>query len=61
MLGKLWMNLREELKERLRHGKNQPVSSSSDDALATILKVKSLAAEIGGMKRLKALVEALSE
>jgi hypothetical protein len=31
------------------------------DALATILKVKSLAREVGGMKTLKSLVEALSE
>jgi hypothetical protein len=33
---------------------------SKNDALATILKVKSLADEVGGMKRLKALIEALS-
>jgi hypothetical protein len=31
------------------------------DALATILKVKGLASEVGGMKKLKALVEVLSE
>jgi hypothetical protein len=31
------------------------------DAVATILKVKALANEVGGMKTLKALVEALSE
>jgi hypothetical protein len=31
------------------------------DALSTILKVKSWANEIGGMKKLRALVEALSE
>lgn len=31
------------------------------DALATIRKVKSCANEVGGMKRLRALVEALSE
>jgi hypothetical protein len=31
------------------------------DALSTILKVKSVANEVGGLKKLKALVEALSE
>src|SRR5436309_10297708 len=31
------------------------------DALATIKKVKGLAAEVGGLKKLMALVEALSE
>jgi hypothetical protein len=30
------------------------------DALSTILKIKSLANEVGGLKRLRALVEALS-
>ena len=31
------------------------------DALAAVLKVKALATEVGGMKKLKALAEALSE
>jgi hypothetical protein len=31
------------------------------DALATILKVKALATDVGGLKKLKALVEALSD
>jgi hypothetical protein len=31
------------------------------DALATILKIKHLAKEVGGLKKLKALVDALSE
>ncbi len=35
--------------------------TGSADALSTILKVKSLANEVGGMKQLRALVEALSE
>lgn len=35
--------------------------TSSADALAIILKVKSWANEVGGMKKLRALVEALSE
>jgi hypothetical protein len=36
-------------------------STGNADALSTILKVKSWANEVGGMKKLKALVEALSE
>lgn len=35
--------------------------SSDTDAVKTILKVKGWAAEVGGMKKLKSLVEALSE
>lgn len=35
--------------------------TSSADALSTILKVKSWATEVGGLKKLRALVEALSE
>jgi hypothetical protein len=35
--------------------------TGSTDAVATILKVKSWASEVGGMKKLRALVEALSE
>jgi hypothetical protein len=31
------------------------------DALSTILKVKALAGDVGGLKKLKALVEALSD
>ncbi len=34
---------------------------SRSDALSTILKVKTLAEEVGGLKTLKALVDALSE
>src|SRR5471032_2804488 len=34
---------------------------TKSDALSTILKVKALANELGGLKKLKALVEALSE
>jgi hypothetical protein len=36
-------------------------TNSTGDVLATILKVKQLATEVGGMKKLKALAEALSE
>jgi hypothetical protein len=35
--------------------------TSNADALSTILKVKSWANEVGGLKKLRALVEALSE
>ena len=34
---------------------------TKSDALSTILKVKALANEVGGLKKLKALVDALSE
>ena len=36
------------------------VTTGNTDAVTTILKVKSWASEVGGMKKLKALVEALS-
>lgn len=35
--------------------------NGSSDALSTILKVKALANQVGGLKRLKAIVDALSE
>ena len=35
--------------------------SGSGDALSTIVKVKKLADDVGGLKKLKALVDALSE
>jgi hypothetical protein len=35
--------------------------TSRSDALSTILKIKKLAEEVGGLKTLKALVDALSE
>jgi hypothetical protein len=38
-----------------------PATSANGDALTTIKKVKGLAAELGGLKKLKALVEALSD
>jgi hypothetical protein len=36
-------------------------TTGNHDAVKTILKVKSWASEVGGMKKLKALVDALSE
>jgi hypothetical protein len=36
-------------------------ASSKDDALATILKIKKFAAEVGGLRTLKSLVDALTE
>ena len=40
---------------------NVAAPTGNGDVVSTILKVKHLAAEVGGMKKLKALVEALSE
>jgi hypothetical protein len=39
----------------------EATGAPKSDALATILKVKELASQVGGMKKLKALIEALSE
>ena len=36
-------------------------ATKTSDVVATILKVKHLAAEVGGLKKLKSLVEALGE
>jgi hypothetical protein len=38
-----------------------PQAAGKSDVLATIRKVKGLAAEVGGLRKLMALVEALSE
>src|SRR3989442_15741559 len=38
---------------------NVAITTGKVDALATILKVKALANEVGGLKKLKAIVEAL--
>jgi hypothetical protein len=38
-----------------------PTSAGSADVLATIRKVKAVATEVGGLKKLAALVEALAE
>lgn len=37
------------------------VASGNSDAVATILKVKKLAVEVGGLRALRSLVEALSD
>jgi len=37
------------------------VTTGATDALATILKVKGLANQVGGLKKLKAIIDALSE
>jgi hypothetical protein len=42
------------------HGAAVAAMSSNGDALTTILRVKKLAEEVGGLRKLKALVEALS-
>jgi ribA/ribD-fused uncharacterized protein len=68
MLGKLWMRLRKELKRSRtkpkKHRQKIATKESSNgaiDALATIKQIKRMAEEVGGMKKLKALVDALSE
>jgi len=40
---------------------NGAVPAKTSDVVATILKVKHLASEVGGLKKLKSLVEALGE
>jgi hypothetical protein len=40
---------------------NGAAPKSTGDVVATILKVKHLAADVGGLKKLRALVEALGE
>jgi len=40
---------------------NGAAPAKTSDVVATILKVKHLAAEVGGLKKLKSLVEALGE
>jgi hypothetical protein len=42
-------------------GIGNAVPTSTSDVVATIIKVKHLASELGGLKKLKALVEALSD
>lgn len=52
---------------RSRHRRAQQIvarvatTTGEGDAVKTILKVKALASELGGLKRLKALVDVLSE
>src|SRR5438874_21699 len=36
-------------------------TTGNGDALATILKIKRLAAEVGGLKKLQAIIQALSD
>ena len=42
-------------------GSNGELPAKAGDVISTIIKVKHLAAEVGGLKKLKALVEALGE
>jgi hypothetical protein len=56
--------LKGEKKRRRRNASNAAdvaVASGSNNALATIKKVKALASEVGGLRTLKAIVDALSE
>jgi hypothetical protein len=44
-----------------RRKARQMVATGTSDPVATISKVKNLASEVGGLRQLKALVDALSE
>jgi hypothetical protein len=44
-----------------RRKARQMVGKVNSDPVATIVKIKSLASEVGGLRQLKALVDALSE
>ena len=59
MKGRKARNKKDQTKAVAKLAESSHVTKS--DALATILKVKGWAKEVGGMKTLKALVEALSE
>jgi hypothetical protein len=48
-------------KGRRRKVASLAAPSANGDPLSTIIKVKKLAVDVGGLKKLKALVEALSE
>ena len=48
-------------RRRVKNATGVAVASGSSDALATIQKVKKLAVEVGGLRTLRALVEALSD
>ena len=48
-------------RRRLKTASNAAAAHGSGDVLAMIRKVKDLAMDLGGMKKLKALVDALNE
>jgi hypothetical protein len=48
-------------KKRAKAMVAKAAASGSADPLATILKIKSLADDVGGIKKLKALIDALTE
>jgi hypothetical protein len=54
-------NLRGEAPRRGRPPAAAAATPKNSDALATIMKVKKVAAEVGGLRTLKALIDALSE
>lgn len=55
------MKGRKSRRKHLQAAATVASANGSGDPLATILKVKHLAANVGGLKKLKALVDALSE
>jgi hypothetical protein len=52
---------RKARKRRARQMVARVAATGNGDPVATILKLKSLANEVGGLKRLKQIVDALSE
>jgi hypothetical protein len=53
--------MRAKKRRQVRQAVGKVVSNAALDPLATIRKVKALASEVGGLGKLKALVEALGE
>ena len=58
--GKIVGRKRRKRRAKALVAKVAAASGDGGDALATILKIKKLAVEVGGLKKLQALIEALS-
>jgi hypothetical protein len=52
---------RQKWRQKAQQAVTKVAATGNGDPVATILKVKRWAAEVGGLKKLKALVDALSE
>ena len=59
--GKMHGTKRRKRKAQNLAAKVAATAAYGGDALTTVLKVKRLAAEVGGLKKLQALIEALSQ
>jgi hypothetical protein len=55
------MKGRKGRRRKARQMMERVAATGNRDAVSTILKVKNLASELGGLRQLKALVDALSE